>query len=93
MACCLLFAPYLGAYEDMLLIPVFVVVFLTGVTPPVTGFRGIGLCAALFFSLLHGLPVFPHPGVFFILKSVVLAGMIRYAGREDQICPESDACR
>ena len=91
VACCLLFAPYLGAYEDLLLIPVFIIVFLTGETPSVGGFQGIGLCAALFFSLLHGLPVFPHPGLFFLLKALVLAGMIRYAGRREQRPPEADA--
>ena len=89
VACCLLFGPYLGAYEDLLLIPVFIIVLLSGETPPVAGFQGIGLCAALFLSLLHGLPAFPHPGVFFLLKALVLTGMIRYAGRREQRSPDT----
>jgi hypothetical protein len=90
IACCLLFAPYMGAYEDMLMIPIFVIVLLTGETRPIVSFQSIVICAALFLCFLNGLPVLPHTGVFFLLKLAVLGSMVHYAGNQKQRNPGGD---
>ncbi len=90
IACCLLFAPYMGAYEDMLMIPIFVIVLLTGEAKPFSSCQSIVICVALFLCLLHGLPVLPHTGVSFLLKVAVLASMVRYAGNQKQRNPDCD---
>lgn len=89
IACCLLFAPYSGAYEDMLLIPVFVTVMLTGKTRPLSGFKSMIIAGALFFCLLHNFPGIPHNllWIFFVLKFMVLVSMIHYAGGNEPGSP------
>jgi hypothetical protein len=82
IACCLLFSPNSGAYEDILLIPAFVTVLVAGATPRLLTIRAAAIAGALFFSLWHNIPGFSHHyrWIFFALKSGVLASMIYYAG-------------
>jgi hypothetical protein len=82
VAACLLFAPYLGAYEDLLMIPAFVAVLLTGRTPPFFSAPGLTIAAALFICLLHAVPGLGRnwPWAFWALKFSVLMPMLWYAG-------------
>ncbi len=89
ISCCLLFAPYSGAYEDMLLIPIFIIVLLTGKTHPLLTFKSMAVAGALFVCLLHNIPGLPHNllWIFFVLKLTVLAGMVFYAGSARDYLP------
>ncbi|MEW6079411.1 MAG: hypothetical protein AB1724_16515 [Thermodesulfobacteriota bacterium] len=82
IACCLLFSPNSGAYEDILLIPAFVAVLAEGATPRLSTFRSAVIACALFLSLFHNVPGSSHHHlwIFFALKLGVLASMVYYAG-------------
>lgn len=90
IAVCLLFAPYCGAYEDILLVPVFAVVMVTGKSWPVQSRQGMVVTLALFLCLLHIVPGLHYHGVFWLLKGFVLAGMIRAAGKMPAIDAAAD---
>jgi hypothetical protein len=84
IACCLLFSPNSGAYEDILLIPAFVAVMVNGAAPPLLSLKGMAIAGALLLSLLHNVPGLGlnhyRLWIFFIPKLLVLAGMVYYAG-------------
>jgi len=72
----LLFAPYAGGYEDILFLPIFVMVLLNGDTPNLINYKSLVLIAVLFLILI--LPV-PKPfWLFWMLKAVLLAYMINF---------------
>jgi len=75
----LLFAPYAGAYEDVLLLPIFIMVLYVGNTPNLTNYKSVALIFALFFILLHN--YFPKDKplwLFWILKAVILGYMLNF---------------
>jgi hypothetical protein len=75
----LLFAPYAGGYEDMLLLPVFVMVMLYGNTPPLTNYKSLVLVFLLFVTLLHNIsPIDTPRWLFWILKAVILGYMFKF---------------
>ena len=75
----LLFAPYAGGYEDILLLPIFVVVFLIGDTPNLTNYKSLVMILFLFVILSHDIfppdkPLWP----FWILKALILGSMLNF---------------
>ncbi len=83
----LLFAPYAGAYEDVLFLPVFSTVLLIGKTPNLTDYKSLFLIFSLFVILLHSyLPPDKPLWLFWILKFTILAYMFYFCrfqkGRE-----------
>ena len=75
----LLFAPYAGGYEDMLLLPVFVMVMLYGNTPPLTNYKSLVLVFLLFVTLLHNIsPIDTPRWLFWILKALILGYMLSF---------------
>lgn len=75
----LLFAPYAGAYEDLLFLPVFVMVFQRGNTPPLTNYKSIALTLFLFAILSHNIFSLDKPlGLFWILKFTTLSFMLHF---------------
>ena len=76
----LLFAPYVGGYEDILFVVVFVVVLLVGQTLKLTNYRGLTLFFMLFLILMHN--SFPHTKplwLFWIFKAVIFGYMIKFS--------------
>jgi len=72
----LLFAPYAGGYEDILLLPIFVMVLLIGNTPNLINYKSLVLIVVLFLILI--LPA-PKPfWLFWILKAVILGYMLNF---------------
>ena len=74
----LLFAPYAGGYEDVLLISVFITVLLVGDTPNLMNYKSLALVFFLFVILLHN--YFPQDKplwLFWIFKAIIL-GYILY---------------
>jgi hypothetical protein len=72
----LLFAPYAGGYEDILFLPIFVMVLLDGNTPPLTNYKSLVLIVVLFSILI--LPL-PKPfWLFWILKALILGYMLSF---------------
>jgi hypothetical protein len=80
-----LFAPYAGGYEDLLLIPVFIMVLLVGDAPNLTDYRSLALFFLLFLISTHSF--FP-PGkplwLFWILKAVMLGYMVTFCRSQGQ---------
>ena len=75
----LLFAPYAGAYEDVLFLPVFFTVLLTGNTPDLTNYKSLVLIFSLFVILLHSyFPPNKPLWLFWILKAMVLGYMLYF---------------
>jgi hypothetical protein len=75
----LLFAPYAGGYEDVLLLPVFVTVLLVGNTPHLTNYKSLALVFVLFVILLHNFFPSDKPlWLFWILKAVLIACMLNF---------------
>jgi hypothetical protein len=81
----LLFAPYAGSYEDMLLLPVFAMVMLYKNTPPLTNYKSLALVFFLFAILFYR--VFPSdnpPWLFWILKAILLGCMFKFCHYSDK---------
>ena len=75
----LLFAPYAGAYEDVMFLPVFVMVMIYGNTPPLTSYKGLALVFILFVTLLHNVFPLDKPlWLFWILKAIILGSMLNF---------------
>jgi hypothetical protein len=75
----LLFAPYAGAYEDVLFLPVFSTVLLTGNTPDITNYKSLVLIFSLFVILLHS--YFPPDKLlwlFWLLKALIIGYMLHF---------------
>lgn len=88
----LLFAPYAGGYEDVLLLSIFVMVMLYGNTPPLTSYKSLALVFILFIILLHNiLPLNKPLWLFWILKAVILGYMLSFCrsplGKESREIP------
>jgi hypothetical protein len=82
IACYLLFSPYAGGHEDVLLISVFVIVLLVGQTPKLTNYKSLGLFLMLFLILIHN--SFPHDKplwLFWIFKAVIFGYMLNFTVR------------
>jgi len=77
----LLFAPYAGGYEDLLLLPVFIMVLLAGNSPNLTNYKSIALICILFFILFYNtLPPNKPVWLFWTLKAVILGCMLNFSG-------------
>ena len=75
----LLFAPYAGAYEDVLFLPVFSTVLLIGKTPNLTDYKSLMLIFSLFVILLHSyFPPNKPLWLFWILKAMILGYMLYF---------------
>jgi hypothetical protein len=75
----LLFVPFAGAYEDVLLLTVFVTVLIVGNPPPLTSYKSLVLVLFLFVILLHN--IFPPNKplwLFWILKALILGYMLNF---------------
>jgi hypothetical protein len=75
----LLWAPYAGGYEDILLLPVIITVFIVGDFPRLTNYNSL----VLFFILLlilhqNSFPLDKPLWLFWMLKVVVFAYMLRF---------------
>jgi len=78
----LLFAPYAGGYEDMLLLPVFAMVMLYKNTPPLTNYKSLILVFLLFVTLLHNFSPIDTPcWLFWIFKALILGHMLNCCHR------------
>ncbi len=84
IAGCLLFAPNWGAYEDILLIPLFIAVLMAGRPKSIPKIGGPAIAAGLFICLLHPVSqLLTIPlRVFFLFKLMVLAALLYYADGE-----------
>jgi hypothetical protein len=75
----LLFAPYAGAYEDVLFLPVFSTVLIIGNTPNLINYKSLLLIFSLFVILLHSyFPPDKPLWLFWILKAMVLGYMLYF---------------
>jgi len=87
----LLFAPYAGAYEDLLFLPVFVMVFQKGNTPPLTNYKSLAIILFLFSILFHNIFPLDKPlWLFWILKFTILSCMLyfcRFSSEENNFLP------
>lgn len=75
----LLFAPYAGSYEDVLLLPVFITVLLVGNTPSLTNYKSIALVFVLSIILSHN--TFPPDKPLWLLwmiKALILLCMLSF---------------
>ena len=75
----LLFSPYVGGYEDLLLVCIFVTVLLVGNPPSLTNYKSLILIFLLLFLLFH--KFFQYEKVLWLVwvsKAVLLAYMIRF---------------
>jgi len=81
MASYLLFAPYAGGYEDMLLLSVFITVLLVGNSPNLMNYKSLLLICVLFLILSHNaFPPNKPLWVFWILKALMLGYMVKFCG-------------
>jgi hypothetical protein len=79
LASYLLFAPYATAYEDVLFLPVFFTVLLTGNTPDLTDYKSLVLIFSLFVILLHSyFPPNKPLWLFWLLKTLILVYMLYF---------------
>lgn len=77
----LLFAPYAGAYEDVLFLPVFLTVLIVGKTPPLTNYKSLVLIFALLIILLHSyFPMDKPLWLFWIFKALIIGYMLHFCG-------------
>ncbi|MFC1789071.1 hypothetical protein ACFLZE_04060 [Thermodesulfobacteriota bacterium] len=77
----LLFAPYAGGYEDILLLSVFITVLLIGNPPNLLNYKSILLIGILFLILSHNaFPPNKPLWVFWIFKAVLLGYMLKFCG-------------
>jgi len=75
----LLFSPYAGGYEDVLLLPVFVTVLCVGNTPPLTNYKSLALAFFLFIILFHNIfPVDKPLWLLWLLKALILGYMLYF---------------
>jgi len=78
----LLFAPYAGAYEDVLFLSVFVMVFHVGNTPPLTNYKSLALTFFLFAILfLNIFPLDKPLWLLWLLKALILGYMLNFCRR------------
>jgi hypothetical protein len=78
----LLFAPYAGGYEDILFLPIFIMVLLYGNTPPLTSCKSLALIFILFVILLHTLfPPNKPLWLLWLLKAIILGYMLNFCRR------------
>ena len=83
----LLFAPYAGAYEDVLILPVFLTVLIVGNTPTLTNYKSLVSIFALFVTLLHS--YFPPDKpllLFWSLKALIIGYMLYFC----RLHPQND---
>jgi hypothetical protein len=81
----LLFAPYAGAYEDVLFLPVFFTVLKVGNTPNLTNYKSLALIFALFAILLQSyLPPDKPLWLFWILKAFILWNAVNFCRLQSQ---------
>ena len=81
----LLFAPYAGAYEDVLFLPVFSTVLLVRKTPNLTDYKSLVLIFSLFVILLHSyLPPDKPLWFFWILKALIIGYMLHFCRLQSQ---------
>jgi len=77
----LLFAPYAGAYEDVLFLPVFLTVLIVGNTPSLTNYKSQVLIFALLIILLQSyFPLDKPLWLFWILKALIIGYMLHFCG-------------
>ena len=75
----LLFTPYAGVYEDLLFLPIFVMVLLVGNSPPLTSYKNLALVFFLFVILLHNyFPPNKPLWLFWTLKAMILGYMFYF---------------
>ena len=90
----LLFAPYAGTYEDVLFLPVFSTVLLTGNTPNLTNYKSLVLILSLFVILLHNyFPPNKPLWLFWTLKAIILGSMLnfcRFPSEGEKITTQND---
>jgi len=78
----LLFAPYAGAYEDVLFLSVFVMVLHVGNTPPLTNYKSLALTFFLFAILFHNIFPLDKPlWLLWLLKALILGYMLNFCRR------------
>ena len=78
-ACYLLFAPYAGAYEDVLFLPVFSTVLLVGKTPDLTNYKSLVLIFALCIILFQScFPPDKPLWLFWILKALIFGYVLNF---------------
>jgi len=77
----LLFAPYAGGYEDILILSVFITVLLVGNSPNLLNYKSILLIGILFLILSHNaFPPNKPLWIFWILKALMLGSMLNFCG-------------
>ena len=77
----LLFAPYAGGYEDLLLLSVFIMALLVGNSPNLSNYKSIALVSILFFILFYNtLPPNKPVWLFWTLKAIILGCMLNFSG-------------
>lgn len=75
----LLFSPYAGGYEDILLISVFATVALVGNSPNLINYKSIVLVCILLIILSHNaLPLNKPLWLFWIFKAILLGSMLYF---------------
>ena len=85
----LLFAPYAGGYEDVLLLSVFVMVMLYGNAPALTSYQSLSLVFILFLILLHNFSPIDTPlWLLWLLKALILGYMLIFCrrGQKEKEC-------
>jgi len=89
----LLFAPSAGAYEDILLLPVFITVLYVGNTPPLTSYKSFVLVSFVFVILLHNFFRFYKPiWLFWSLKAVILFYMLKFCRSQNRKKNSTEYC-
>jgi len=87
----LLFAPYAGAYEDVLFLPVFSTVLFFGNTPKLTDYKSFVLIFSLFVILLQSyFPPNKQLWLFWVLKFTILSCMVyfcRFSSEKNDFLP------
>ena len=81
----LLFAPYAGAYEDVLFLPVFSTVLIVDNTPALTNYKSLVLIFALLIILLQSyFPLDKPLWLFWILKALIIGYMLHFCRLQSQ---------
>jgi len=86
---CLLFSTHSGTYEDLLLVPVFAAVGLSGGALRLKNWPSIFICVCLVFIMsLHVFFEIEWRWILFILKTTVLVAMMVFVENNERLIPD-----